>query len=300
MLRSDIIDTILKTNYDDPHSRAGCRYMIACFKQRGVKLHNELVSAYNAQDIATLQARFPTYLSAMDDEELNNYSALMTSSALPPEPSVTKVTTKNFSEKVRTTKDVYKFLSNHMKYFLPSLNSCPAEFLTQLLRGEKQAFLKNQVSAYDPPQYIELTIRQFATNAKDPLMAMYMPDVRIDKFKDRKFFFTILNTVFPDVVPELVTSLAHQRNEEEKTRIPITEIKSDIAAALATFEGRPSGSTRHTLASKMTKASLTTTKKNRKKPPKFEATVTRTVGGRTVSLKAKRFKPEDEIDEQME
>ncbi len=80
--------------------------------------------------------------------------------------------------------------------------------------SEKKKLMKvNEARYINMPKYDELSVRNiFPKFIDDPLVMMYLQDeYPKDRFPDRQYFFTVLNTVHPDYVRNIIDHANSQR-----------------------------------------------------------------------------------------
>lgn len=67
------------------------------------------------------------------------------------------------------------------------------------------------------PRFEEINVKDVEALYKDdPQLQKYLPEVKAEgKFISRKFFFNILNTVYPDVVPRIIEVARAKRHKDD-------------------------------------------------------------------------------------
>ena len=76
------------------------------------------------------------------------------------------------------------------------------DFLKQVLAGQKKLLKVNEARYINMPKYDELSVKNiFPRFRNDPQVMLYLQDeYPKDRYPDRQYFFTILNTVHADYV----------------------------------------------------------------------------------------------------
>lgn len=108
--------------------------------------------------------------------------------------------------------DYYKLFTQSLRWYIPHFLSCTAEFLSMLASGEKLAIPISNLKVCDVPNYRELSMESFRRFWFYPDVAFFVPDVRFENFRDRTYFFNVINTLYPGSVQKTV-------NEDKEARI---------------------------------------------------------------------------------
>ena len=82
--------------------------------------------------------------------------------------------------------------------------------MRQVFQGEKMLLKKKQVDYDHVSHYEELSVKNLLTDLKsDAVFKIYFQDVcPKDKLPCRKYFFDILNTVYPDYLRQIMEHAA--------------------------------------------------------------------------------------------
>jgi hypothetical protein len=98
-------------------------------------------------------------------------------------------------------------------WYLPPYNGCSIIFIQQLLNEEKFAFKKSEVVQRSVPKYQEFSMDNFLKSVGDDRDVLkHLPDKdSMDKEVDRDFAYTILNTLRPGFLREVVDHAISQR-----------------------------------------------------------------------------------------
>ena len=105
------------------------------------------------------------------------------------------------------------------------------DFLRQVLKGDKDLLPMSDIKPINIPKFDELSVRNIFPKFKDDAAVMkYLQDkYPNERFPDRGYFFTVLNTVRPEYVRQIVEHANKVRNsandEEEKQKV--VEIRPD-------------------------------------------------------------------------
>ena len=113
---------------------------------------------------------------------------------------------------------------------MPPFYMVTAPFLKQVLKGEKRLMKAASVTICNPPKYDEISVSSLYDDCLQmPGMTMYFPD-RYPKGRQcaREYFFTILNTMYPDYTNELILNSKKlrfdgQEEQDLQERIDIDE-----------------------------------------------------------------------------
>ena len=87
-----------------------------------------------------------------------------------------------------------------MQYYLPPLTQVSKDFLKAVFKDEKKLLKKNQVSFVHVPGWDELSVKNLWKDLKnDSAFNVYFSDkYPEEKVPNRKYFFDILNTIYPE------------------------------------------------------------------------------------------------------
>ena len=93
-----------------------------------------------------------------------------------------------------------------VQYYVPPPSSCNRDFLRQVLTGEKKLLKVCECKFVNVPKFDELgTSHIFPKFALDKSIMQYMQDsYPKNRFPDRTYFYTVLNTVHPEYVKKLI------------------------------------------------------------------------------------------------
>lgn len=103
--------------------------------------------------------------------------------------------------------------------YLPPQDDLNREWYRSLLRGEKQAMPISDVHFINVPKNPELSVKKLIPQIKNNVSIMqYMPN-NYDKKRtiSRPFFYNIINTVYPDFLPQLI------KHSQEQRQLPTEE-----------------------------------------------------------------------------
>ena len=79
--------------------------------------------------------------------------------------------------KLKSKADFYKYLDQHLQYFLPAQNHVNKDFLKQVFAGDKYLLKKQAVTTIEVPHYDELSVRKLYPQYKKDLdFQKYFPD----------------------------------------------------------------------------------------------------------------------------
>ena len=140
--------------------------------------------------------------------------------------------------KAKSKMDLYRLLSIDLGWLLPSYRRCPTRFLRQLLSGEKKVLLVTDVKTFDVPQYSELSVRKLYPYIKDTQdLNIFFPDYDNSELPERKFMISVLCTIRPDEIAQLVKDSRKKRsvieNDDNTELIKIrSSIKNEIMAVV--------------------------------------------------------------------
>ena len=81
------------------------------------------------------------------------------------------------------------------------------DFLKAVLNDEKRLLTMNECKVINVPKFDELSVKNiYPLFKKDQSFMVYFPDVfPKDRWPHREYFFTVLNTVYPEYLAKLIT-----------------------------------------------------------------------------------------------
>ena len=87
------------------------------------------------------------------------------------------------------------------------------DFLKQVFVEQKQLLKKKDVDSIEVPRFDELSVKQLWPEfQKDKVLARYFPDNFADsKGPSRKYFFDVLNTIYPDYLEKIMAHANEMR-----------------------------------------------------------------------------------------
>ena len=96
---------------------------------------------------------------------------------------------------------------------MPPIDNITKDFLRDVFRELKALFKVTEIKHIVVPHYEEISVTAvFETYKNDEALMKYLPEIRAKgKQLDRTFFFNILNTVYPEVLPAIIASSREQR-----------------------------------------------------------------------------------------
>ena len=99
---------------------------------------------------------------------------------------------------------------------MPPADNINKDFLRDVFKREKKLLKKDKIKMIDVPHYEELNVRDVLKRFKDEekLLAHIPTNLRKGKPIARPFFFNVLNTLYPGVVPAMINNARAIRNEE--------------------------------------------------------------------------------------
>ena len=88
---------------------------------------------------------------------------------------------------------------------MPPIDNITKDFLRDVFRELKALFKVTEIKHIVVPHYEEISVKAvFETYKNDEALMKYLPEIRAKgKQLDRTFFFNILNTVYPEVLPAI-------------------------------------------------------------------------------------------------
>ena len=100
-----------------------------------------------------------------------------------------------------------------VQYYLPPANQVNKDFLRQVFADEKKLFKKKNVDFIHVPQWDELSVKNMWKDLKDDATfnIYFQNKFAADKGPCRKYFFDILNTVYPEFLSQIMTHASKQR-----------------------------------------------------------------------------------------
>ena len=91
------------------------------------------------------------------------------------------------------------------------------DMMRSLLNDEKKIFSMAEIRPINVPKYDELSVKNIYPSIKDDAELMqYFPDqLPENRWPDRTYFFTILNTLRPEYMKKIVLHASKMRNSAE-------------------------------------------------------------------------------------
>jgi hypothetical protein len=157
------------------------------------------------------------------------------------DPAVIKIVdASSVTAHFRTVSDAFGTLQS-MGYLVPSKKFWRQDFLEQILSKRKNLLQRKDVKDIDPPSYPEI-LRCIPLWICYPDLERFIPDYSDKMTCDNKFFFTILNYLYSEVIAKLVEKVRHARMTF-KTPTEQNPLESDILMNLKKFQNPSSTST---------------------------------------------------------
>ena len=104
------------------------------------------------------------------------------------------------------------------------------DFLRKVLKGEKKLLKVSECKFVNVPKFDELGVNNIFPKFKsDPDVMLYLQDdYPKNKYPDRTYFYTVLNTVHPDYVRDLIahankSRFAPEAEKHENQTVAVTE-----------------------------------------------------------------------------
>ena len=87
------------------------------------------------------------------------------------------------------------------------------DFLRDILADKKKLFALTEVKMVDVPRYDELSVNKLYPNFKHDarFMAYFPENLPKGRWPDRKYFFNIMNTVYPEYTQKLIQTANNNR-----------------------------------------------------------------------------------------
>ena len=107
-----------------------------------------------------------------------------------------------------------------------------------MLAGEKKLFKTDQVKIINIPHYDELSCSGVSKLVRsDPVVQKYFKDEWVEEKQhvNREFFFNVINTLYPDYLPNLIKHAskqrfsAHEKPEAEETILCTEDWAKELA-----------------------------------------------------------------------
>ena len=100
-----------------------------------------------------------------------------------------------------------------VQLLVPPNGSINRDFLRDVLSGKKRLLKVDSAKYINVPKYDEISVRNIFPKFKgDPKVMVYLQDeYPKDRYPDRQYFFTVLNTVHPDYVSKIIAHANEQR-----------------------------------------------------------------------------------------
>jgi hypothetical protein len=231
--------------------REAVLYALGRVKMKDEVLHGKLKAAFHGKKEAKCAEHLASAFKLFGLREKLYVSKLAEGAKAGERPELVKVTAEAFAGRLHLKADIHKFLTSECGLYLPKLEACRAGFLQQVLRGEKLAFKDSEVDKILLPQYPELAVGAFTLERADPRYAVYFPDVPLKRFRDRNYFFRVLDKVGGGMIKRLVAQMTKKRKETDSLELHGMEIRKDFYDKMMAAELRPRSSTHHQIGKKM-------------------------------------------------
>ena len=146
---------------------------------------------------------------------------------------LSKVTATEFASKFSTKRDVWRFLANEVKWYLPRAETVTIWHLRDLARGKRAHILCSNVKVIHMPQYEGLTVEDLLVEARKSeavMRALPSEEKEIKKLPRAyigNLIYTIIGKDFADWVDARVTARNAKLKEERDLQI---ELDSEIEA----------------------------------------------------------------------
>ena len=104
-----------------------------------------------------------------------------------------------------------------VQYYLPPSSQVNKDFLKQVFNDEKKLKKKKEVDYVHVSHYQELSVKNLWKDMKKDVVfnRYFQDDYPDDKGPCRKYFFDILNTLYPDYLEQIMKHAATQRYTAE-------------------------------------------------------------------------------------
>ena len=98
---------------------------------------------------------------------------------------------------------------------MPPIDNITKDFLRDVFKEEKFLFRVHEIKPIVVPHYEEISVKAvFETYKNDEALLRYLPEIKAKgKQLDRTFFYNVLNTIYPEVMPAIVASSREQREK---------------------------------------------------------------------------------------
>lgn len=118
------------------------------------------------------------------------------------------------SRRFPTKHALYKYLDTVLQLFMPRERQCSLQHMQDLLMNRKRYYHKREVSHLKVPIWSELSLeRQWQHAILLPNMVDYLPAdwMQAPKRRERVFFYSILVTLAPGWIEEVIKDCREQR-----------------------------------------------------------------------------------------
>ena len=119
---------------------------------------------------------------------------------------------------VRSKADFRFIMTTRGGYHLPPVGKLNWRYIRQILNGSKKLMKIQQLRLVDPPPRIrELTVRAIWPQVcNDQNLLSYLPDLRPGQLPERRYFFQLLSSLYPEQYRILVDQTLQRRKERER------------------------------------------------------------------------------------
>ena len=131
---------------------------------------------------------------------------------------VRKITAAEFAVKFPTKRDVWRFLANEVKWYLPPEDTVTIWHLRDMARGHRSHIKNTNLRVIHMPQYEGLTLETLLEEAKKhPTVMRALPEVEKEVKKlPRSYMGNVMATFLGDAFEKWVEQRVQERNAKIK------------------------------------------------------------------------------------
>ena len=104
-----------------------------------------------------------------------------------------KVTKSQLSGVMKSKLNIYTILTRELQFYLPPLNECPMDFISDLMLGRKQMLKTSMIRMVNVPGFRELSGKSVFEQIIDmPVFKQYLPDLhQVKKPLSRQYVYNV-------------------------------------------------------------------------------------------------------------
>ena len=113
-----------------------------------------------------------------------------------------KVTKSQLSGVMKSKLDIYTILTRELQYYLPPMNECPMDFISDIMLSKKKMFKTADIRMVNVPGFRELSGKSvYEQIVALPVFKMYLPDLhQVKKPLNRQYVYNVSHLAVMTVI----------------------------------------------------------------------------------------------------